>query len=180
MSVTPEQFRRKLKQMSDALDVERARFHRDAAIIVRDERAKGFMQSVGPTGESWRPLKPATIKRKKNEHATQKVYRKKKSGPSGISTRRAKASKHPEKPLIDTMDMMTPTVESNKNEGRVVMARSRRERVSNEGSIANIHNKGTSKIPRREHWGIYREALREVTDIYGKWIVGIVKRYGNG
>lgn len=150
-------------------------FHRDAAIIARDERKKGFMRSESPTGEKWPKLSPKTIKRKKGEHSTTRVYRKKKNGPSGLSERGARASKSPEKPLIDTGAMMTPTVEANHIQGKVIMARSRGEVVSTAGSIAKIHQDGAGHNPRREHWGIYPLANRRIDEAWEALLDGLVK-----
>lgn len=181
MSKTPSEVAANLRKMRKALEDELVKFHLDAAIIIRDEREKAFMRGAGPNGEKWEPLKPKTIERKKAAHKTLIYASKKKNGPQGIrESQRNRKAKYPDKPLIDTMAMMKPTVESDKTEGRVIMAKSRGERISNEGSIAQIHDKGTSKIPKRPHWGIHPMAKRRIQLAYKRFLDGIVMKYGNG
>jgi len=178
--LTPEQFAASLRKGSAYLDEMRKTFHLDAAMIVREERQKGFDDSTSPTGERWKPLSPETIKRKKGEHTTQKMYRKKKGGPSGLSARKTKPSSTPEKPLIDTGAMRTPTVSATKDEGRVTMAKSRSEVLSSAGSIAKIHQEGSGNNPKREHWGFYPNAIRRIQSAYDKLIKEVVRKISNG
>jgi len=177
---TPKQFAKALRDAAEYLDKQRTTFHRDAAIIARDERVKGFDNSTSPDGEKWHALDPATIRRKKGEHSTQRMYTKTKGGPSGLSSRRAKASKTPEKPLIDTGAMRMPTVSATKNEGRVTMARSRSEVVSGAGSIARIHNEPGLAKYQRKHWGFYPNAIKRIQDSYEKLIKETVRKIANG
>jgi hypothetical protein len=175
MALTPEQFAAKLKSAREMLERKRVEFHRFGANIAYEERKKGMDRGESPTGEKFQPLKPATIKRKKNVHATQRMYRKTKGGPSGLSKRRAKPSTTPEKPLIDTGVMRNPTVEADARSGRVVMAKSRSEIVSAAGSIGNIHQKGAGNNPKRVHWGFYKPAIHRIENAYGKMIGEIVR-----
>jgi hypothetical protein len=180
MIMTPEQFAAALRKGSDYLDEMRKRFHHKAAVIVKEEREKGFDASTSPTGERWKQLDPETIKRKKGEHTTQKMYRKKKGGPSGLSARKTKASSTPEKPLIDTGAMRSPTVSATKDEGRVTMAKSRSEVLSSAGSIAKIHQEGLGHNKKREHWGFYPNAIRRIQSEYDELIKKVVRKISNG
>ena len=130
------------------------------ASIVREERAAGFERGEGPDGEKWTPLKPATIASKGKEHRTLRVQRNK-QGISGLGlSKTSKKSKSPEKPLIDTGMLMTPTVSATKDKGVVKLARARGESVWSGRSISDIHDKGAGKIPRRHHWAIYKTPER--------------------
>lgn len=177
---TPAQVAKMLRSMAAELEKTKTQFHREAAAIVREERQKDFDKGISPTGERWKPLSPETIKRKRGEHATQKMYRKKKGGPSGLSTRRAKPSATPEKPLIDTGALRMPTIEADAKSGRVVMAKSRSEIVSTAGSIAKIHNDGSGKIPKREHWGISNAAQQRIKKAYIDMLKELNKKAASG
>jgi hypothetical protein len=172
---TPAQMAKAIRGMGAMLEQKKTQFHREAAAIIRLERAKGFDRGQSPTGEGWKPLAHETIKRKRGEHSTQKMYRKQKGGPTGLSSRRAKPSATPEKPLIDTGALRMPTVEADAKSGRVVMAKSRSEMVSSAGSIGKIHNEGAGKVPKREHWGIYPEAIKQVTRLYNTTLKEVVR-----
>ena len=165
------EFQRRLHKARGELKSKLLPFHRDAALIAREEREKGFKRSESPTGDGWAKLDPKTIRQKRGEHKTVRVYRKKRGGPSGLAVRKAKASKQPEKPLIDTGALMKPTVKATIRSGKVIMARSRGEAVSTAGSIAKIHNEGTKKIPKREHWGIYPNAEDRIADAWNELLV---------
>jgi hypothetical protein len=174
--MTIGQFRKKIQESRSMLKADLLSFHRDAAMMARDEREKAFMGSKAPDGSKWAPLKPATIRAKKGEHSTVRVYRAKKGGPSGLSSRKAKKSQYPEKPLIDTGMMMKPTVSAGIASGKVTMARSRGEVVSSAGSIGKIHNEGEGKNPKREHWAIYPNAVKRIEDLWEKKLDGIVSK----
>lgn len=100
--------------------------------IVRDVRRKAFDKSMAPDGTKWAKLKKETIARK-----------------------RKKGSKNPTKPLIDKGYLRMPTVESKVNEARVKIAQSREE-------IGPYHNEGGDNLPKREHWAVYPEAIKQI------------------
>jgi phage gpG-like protein len=102
--------------------------------IVMMERKRHFEAGQSPDGQTWKPLKPATIKRKKSN-----------------------------KILIDKgylRDMYVGTVT---NRGVVLKIANRRAgAVWNGMSISEIHDKGTDKIPKRHHLGIPKAAEAKI------------------
>lgn len=174
--MTPEAAAAKIRAARKKIRPLVTAFHRAAAIIVRDERAKAFDTGTAPDGSKWQALKPETIKRKSGQHATLRVGRK--QGISGLKQSRAKMSATPTKPLLDTGIMSKPTIQANAKQGKVIMARARGEVVSGAGSIAAIHNNGTAKIPKREHWAIYPEADKRITKAWDALKDEIVKDIG--
>ena len=83
---------------------------------------------------------------------------------SGFERTRAKASRTPDSPLIDTGALIKPTVEHDADSGRVVLAQSRSRPVSKDGlSISQIHDKGAGdNNPERNHWGLYPDANKRI------------------
>lgn len=132
------------------------------ANIVRTERQKAFDESRAPDGSKWKELDPKTIAQKKKEHSSMRVQRNK-QGISGLGMSKSRRkSATPDKPLMDTGVLSKPTVSAKTNEATVTMPRSRADSVWNGMGIGEIHNKGTDKIPKREHWAIYPEAVKGI------------------
>lgn len=128
---------------------------------VAKDRKEGFMKGEGPNGERWAKLKPATIKKKKGEHSTQRVKRK--NGISGVGKAEAKPSKYPDKPLIDTGAMMNATTHVSKGKAYLKPARSRAEPTTGGfDSIMKIHQDGLGNNPPRPHWGIYKKSTLHI------------------
>jgi len=166
--------------MGGELEEMQTTFHREAANLAHRKRMEGMRAGMDYKGGSFAPLKEATIKRKRGEHSTIKVYRSRKGGPSGLATRRAKASATPDSPLIDTGAMLRTRVEADAKEGRVIMARSRSERISKAGSIGRIHHDGTKDIPKREHWGFYPGVRDGVNKRYRRLVSDVMRKATRG
>ena len=174
---TVDQFIHRIKQSLSELERDANAFLVNAAQIAIDERKKGFMDGKGPEGENWPALSQKTIEKKSRRHKTQRILKKKKGGPTGLSSSDAKPSKYPSKPLIDTGNMMNATAQFRKNTAIVKMARSRSEPVSgNFESIAAIHQKGLGKNPERPHWGIYKAAHDRITKGWSVLVEAWVRR----
>lgn len=145
-------------------------FYRDAAVLIRSEREKGFERGKGYDDVLWTKLKPETIKRKSGAHAGQRM--KSKGGVSGLSSFRAKASPTPSKPLMD--QGVLKGLEVSETSGKHAVLRpwkSRREVVwigdERAGSIAGIHEKPPGgKLPQRKHFGIYPVANEKIIKLW--------------
>jgi hypothetical protein len=168
----------RLKGILPLIEEKRVAFHRAAAIIVRDERTKGMNAGMDVDGAPFTPLKPATVRRKRGDHATMKMSRKgvKKGGASSYERTKAKASRTPDSPLIDTGALIKPTVEHDADSGRVVLAQSRSRPVSGGGhSISQIHQQGEGSNPKRRHWGIYPDADKRINKAFDAMIKDIAR-----
>jgi hypothetical protein len=140
------------------------------------ERKKGFIFSYGPDGEQWAPLKAATIRRKSGEHSTTRARK-------GVmrKTKARNVSIAPDKPLIDSGQLMTPgPIRTRDNEARIPLAQSRKLPVWKRKSISDIHNEGSGRIPKREHWGFYKDARKNIRAMAGAIFARFVKTISGG
>jgi hypothetical protein len=139
---------------------------------IRFERQKGFMQSKSPTGEKWLGLLPATIARKSGKHKTTKIRK------GVLYKSNVQKSRYPDKPLIDKEYLMNPTIKVGKNYGKVILAKSRSANIWNSESVSTIHQKGLKpQRAKREHWGIYPEAIEFITEDFNRKVVSEIRRF---
>jgi hypothetical protein len=178
--MTLSEFRQRVINMGRELEEMKTGFHRNVANLAHRKRVQGMEASIDVDGNPFDALEPSTIRKKSGEHKTMKMYRKKKGGPTGLASRKVKASATPEKPMIDTGAMKNTRVEADSTEGRVIMARSRSERISTAGSIAKIHQDGAGNNPERRHWGFYPGVREEANKRYRRLIRAIVKKAAGG
>lgn len=174
-----DEFQRDIDKWLRKLEMQLPAFYKRAAEIAAMERKKGFMRSEGPDGERWKPLHPKTIEQKSGGHGTSRM--KTRGGISGLSSSRAKASKHPSKPLIDTGNLMNATTKADRKGGYVMLARSRSEPVTGGGdSISGIHHKGKGNVDARPHWGIYKQARKKIEKMWELVVKDFVKGLARG
>jgi len=146
------------------------------AEIAKEEREKGFENSVRPDGVRWKALEFKTILRKTGKHTTTRIrkgelYKSKvRSYGSRMGSALEKGSDvrsiAPSKPLIDSGILMKTTTFATNAKGTVRLAGSRSVPVWKGKSISVIHDEGTGKIPRRHHWAIYDKAKTRIDDAF--------------
>lgn len=151
------------RQLSDNADT-----MKELAGIAKEERQEGMERGESPDGSKMKPLRPATIKRKRKPHTTILA--------SGNRSKAKKTSLSPETPLIDWGYLKNPTTEGKRNRGVVRMAKSRSTPVWNGKGIAEIHDKGSGKIPARPHWGIYDEARERIEKAWEQFVTRTIQR----
>ena len=134
-------------------------FHMRAAKIADEERVAGFQRGEAPDGSKWRPLSPKTLENKRKTH-----WSKDSSG----RAKKMPPSKTPEKPLLDQHIMRQAAMGSNKNYGWLKIKWKGRE------DIAQYHETGGGRLPKRSHWGIYKKARERILDLWAqRWKIGL-------
>lgn len=133
-----KQMKKLFRVLADELVPDEKEF-KQYVTMVKKVRQEKFDTGKAPDGSSWRKLKPATVKAKK-----------------------LKGSPNSSSPLIDESKLRTGRATSDSKGGYFRLLKSRSKKVWNGKSIAEIHNEGTSRIPKREHFAIYPEAIEQI------------------
>ena len=89
---------------------------------------------------------------------------------------KARKSKTPDKPLMDTGTMSRGKTGASRKFGFVKLDRARGDAVTGGyESISEIHQKGLGRVPAREHWGVYKKAEEIIEKGWKEQLKAIVK-----
>ena len=89
---------------------------------------------------------------------------------STVRQKKKKGYKSPSKPLVAKGIMKKlPPIISKTNHAEINVARSR-------ANITGFHNKGTSKMPKREWFGVTKEAKKNIARAVAKKYISVLKK----
>lgn len=171
---TPDELRRAFKTLGRVLKTPGVPAMTKAANIVNNDRKKKMDAGLDIDGKPFKPLKPATIKQKRNAGRKKAVATAKRSKSAGRYARAQKAiqvsAANANKPLIREGRFRNARVEATASKGFVKMNR-KREGLYGGKTLQAIHNEGLGNVPPRKSWDISKDAEKKVSDFFEKKII---------
>lgn len=126
-----------------------AKHFKEFAQIAKLERQKGMDKGKDYQGKKFEKLKPETIRKKRN-----KGYSK------------------AEIPLIAKGILYNPATVGESKRGRVLVPKSR-------DKISEYHQQGSGNNPKREHWGLYKSAIKRINKRFFQIVRKIIRQQVN-